>query len=89
MHPVHSHADGAPQQPIALGSTAEELAAKKPRSPGWGRISSTRSSRCASPARSWSNGGTLELGYLCVLKAPHNRIPLRRFAPGPDPGGSL
>ena len=51
--------------PVALGSTAEELAAKNVPQPGVGRISCTRSSRCASPARYWSTAARSSSGT-CV-----------------------
>ena len=57
--------------PLALGSTAEELAARNVAARGGidklHAISSLRLS-----GKLLVNGGTLELGYLCVLKRPQS-----------------
>ena len=55
--------------PLALGSTAEELAAKNVAARGGiEKLHAIQSLRLS--GKVLVNGGTLELGYLCVLKRP-------------------
>ena len=57
--------------PLALGSTAEELAAKNVAARGGtDKLHAIQSLRFSGKAL--VNGGTLELGYLCVLKRPQS-----------------
>ena len=57
--------------PLALGSTAEELAAKNVAARGGtDKLHAIQSLRFSGKAL--INGGTLELGYLCVLKRPQS-----------------
>ena len=57
--------------PLALGSTAEELAARNVAARGGtDKVHAIQSLRFSGKAL--VNGGTLELGYLCVLKRPQS-----------------
>src|SRR5882757_9722000 len=57
--------------PVALGSTAEELAAKNLAARGGtDKLHAIQSLRFS--GKVLVNGGTLELGYLCVLKRPQS-----------------